>query len=82
MIDHRGVTDSGGRAEERYVIRTLLKLGKSRWPVELTLTNRDQMGFRMLIGRQAVRRRYVVDPSRSFVARRKKRKKAKASGRN
>ena len=75
VIDYRHVTDSGGRAEERYVIRTTLKLGKTLWPVELTLTNRDQMGFRMLIGRQAVRRRYVVDPSRSFVAGKLKKKR-------
>jgi len=71
-IDYRCVTDSGGRREHRYVIRTSLKLGKSRWPVELTLTNRDQMGFRMLIGRQALRRRYLVDTGRSFIARKKK----------
>jgi hypothetical protein len=76
VIDQRRVTDSGGRAEERYVIRTTLQLGKSLWPVELTLTNRDQMGFRLLIGRQAVRRRYLVDPSRSFVTRKRKKKKA------
>ena len=61
VIDHRRVTDSGGRAEMRYVIRTSLKLGTSRWPIELTLTDRDQMGFRMLVGRQALRRRYLVD---------------------
>lgn len=72
VIDHRGVTDSGGRVEQRYVIRTILKLGKTCWPIELTLTNRDQMGFRMLIGRQALRRRYLVDPSRSFLMRKKK----------
>ena len=72
VIDHRNVTDSGGRIEMRYVIRTTLKLGKSRWPVELTLTNRDQMGFRMLIGRQALRRRYLVDPGRSCITRPKK----------
>jgi hypothetical protein len=71
VIDFRHVTDSGGRVEERYVIRTDLKLGKSLWPIELTLTNRDQMGFRMLIGRQALRRRYVIDPSRSFITRKK-----------
>src|SRR4051812_18010912 len=65
VIDYRNVMDSGGRIEERYVIRTCIKLGKSLWPIELTLTNRDQMGFRMLIGRQALRRRYIVDPSRS-----------------
>lgn len=67
VIDHRHVRDSGGRSEERYVVRTMLAIGQSQWPVELTLTNRDQLGFRMLIGRQAVRRRYLVDPSRSFV---------------
>jgi hypothetical protein len=72
VIDHRRVTDSGGRAEMRYVIRTSLKLGASRWPIELTLTNRDQMGFRMLIGRQALRRRYLVDAGRSFLVRNKK----------
>ncbi|MSO73172.1 MAG: ATP-dependent zinc protease [Rhodospirillaceae bacterium] len=75
VIDERVITHSGGRSEHRYVIRTTMKLGKSRWPVELTLTNRDQMGFRMLIGRQALRRRYLVDPGRSFVVRKKKAKK-------
>jgi len=78
VIDHRGVTDSGGRVEQRYVIRTTLKLGKARWPIELTLTNRDQMGFRMLIGRQALRGRYLVDPSRSFLMRKKKKTVAEA----
>lgn len=76
VIDTRVVTDSGGRREERPVIRTQLKMGKSRYPIELTLTNRDQMGFRMLLGRQALRRRYLVDPSRSFVIRKKRRKRA------
>lgn len=78
VIDFRRVTDSGGRTEERYVIRTTLKIGKTQWPVEFTLTNRDQMGFRMLIGRQALRRRYMVDPSRSFIAGKLKKKKKRA----
>jgi hypothetical protein len=50
----------------RPVIRTLVELGGARWPIELTLVGRDEMGFRMLLGRQAVRGRFVVDPSRSF----------------
>jgi hypothetical protein len=75
VIDHRTITDSGGKREERPVIRTVLKIGKSRYPIELTLTDRDQMGFRMLLGRQALRRRYLVDPSRSFVIRRKRKKR-------
>lgn len=72
VIDRRRITDSGGNSQERYVIRTTLKLGKSIWPIELTLSNRDSMGFRLLIGRQAIRRRYLVDPGRSFVVKRKK----------
>jgi hypothetical protein len=72
VIDRRRITDSGGNSQERYVIRTMLKLGKSSWPIELTLSNRDSMGFRLLIGRQAIRRRYLVDPGRSFVVKRKK----------
>ncbi len=66
VVDQRRVTDSGGKSTERYVIRTTLWLGQKRWPTELTLTNRDEMGFRMLLGRQAIRRRCVVDPGRSF----------------
>jgi len=80
VIDQRRITDSGGKAEERYIIRTMLKLGKSSWPVEFSLANRDQMGFRMLIGRQALRRRYLVDPGRSFVVRKKKKKKRATKG--
>jgi hypothetical protein len=77
VIDHRRIMDSGGRSEERYVIRTTLLIGQSQWPVELSLTNRDQLGFRMLIGRQALRRRYLVDPARSFVTKLKRRKAPK-----
>lgn len=72
VIDRRMITDSGGRREERPVIRTVLKIGKSKYPIELTLTDRDHMGFRLLIGRQALRRRYLVDPGRSYVIKKKK----------
>ena len=72
VVDYRGVKDSGGRIEQRYVIRTTLKINTARWPIELTLTNRDQMGFRMLVGREALRGRYLVDASRSFVAKLKR----------
>jgi hypothetical protein len=77
IIDQRRITDSGGNCQERYVIRTTLKLGKSSWPIELTLSNRDSMGFRLLIGRQAIRRRYVVDPGRSFITRKKVKRRLK-----
>ena len=78
VIDQRRITDSGGNGQERYVIRTRLKLGPRSWPIELTLSNRDAMGFRMLIGREAIRRRYVVDPARSFIVK-KRSQKAKAA---
>lgn len=67
VIDKRLVSDSGGHKEERYVILTPLTLGHETWLIELTLTERDTMLFRMLIGRTAIRRRYLVDPGRSFV---------------
>ena len=75
VIDSRHITDTSGRREERPVIRTILKIGRSRYPIELTLTNRDQMGFRLLIGRQALRRRYLVDPGRSFVIKKKRKRR-------
>jgi hypothetical protein len=67
VIDQRLITDSGGNCQNRYVIRTTLKLGKSSWPIELTLSNRDSMGFRMLVGRQAIRSTYMIDPARSYI---------------
>ena len=53
-VDERTVRNSGGGVERRYIIRTLLKLGEKSWPIELALANRDQMGFRMLLGRTAL----------------------------
>lgn len=67
VVDQRPVTDSGGHREERVVIETSLDIGEDRWPIELTLTSRDNMRFRMLLGRTAMRNRLVVDPSRSFL---------------
>lgn len=66
LIDHRTVRNSGGHSELRPVIRTELELGEHRWPIELTLTRRDEMGFRMLLGRQAIRGRFAVDAGGSF----------------
>ena len=66
VIDERTVTSSNGEREQRYVVETGVKLGDQTWPIEMTLTNRDEMGFRMLLGRRAVRRRFVVDPGSSF----------------
>ena len=64
--ESRVVTNSGGSQEHRLVIETQLTMGNQSWPIELTLTNRDQMGFRMLLGRTAIKGRFLVDPGRSF----------------
>jgi len=64
--DIRVVTNSGGSREQRVVIETLLNMGDLSWPFETTLTNRDEMGFRMLLGRTAMKGRFLVDPGKSF----------------
>ncbi|MEO0456793.1 MAG: ATP-dependent zinc protease [Cyanobacteria bacterium P01_A01_bin.114] len=67
LLDIRAVRNSGGQARRRPVIQTTVALGGQQWPIELTLTNRDEMGFRMLLGRQAVRQRFLIDAGKSYL---------------
>ncbi len=67
LLDVRTVRSSNGGLEERYFIRTMARLQGVEWPIELTLTNREDMSFRMLLGREAIRRRFLVDSGRSFL---------------
>ncbi|WP_028114883.1 ATP-dependent zinc protease family protein [Ferrimonas kyonanensis] len=67
IVDWRDVSDSGGHVENRPVILTQLTLGHESWPVEMTVTNRDTMKFRMLIGRTAMRGRLVIDSDSSYL---------------
>ncbi len=66
LIDQRFVANSGGTREKRCVISSSLRMGNSVWPIELTLSNRDELGFRMLIGRTALKGRIIVDPAVSY----------------
>lgn len=66
IIDLRSIRSSSGAAEMRPVIKTRIQLLNRNWSIELTLSNRDEMGFRMLLGRQAFRKKFYVDAGRSF----------------
>ena len=67
VVDRRRVTSSDGQSERRYVIRTLMAVGNLRWPIELTLTSRKSMRFRMLLGRSAMSSHLVIDPAKSYL---------------
>ncbi|REJ70085.1 MAG: ATP-dependent zinc protease [Planctomycetota bacterium] len=77
VLEYRKVKSSGGHQTRRPVILTSVSALGQTWEVELTLVSRDEMGFRMLLGREAIRRRMIVDPGRSFLNGRPKKKKAK-----
>lgn len=67
LVDKRVVKSSSGFREQRYVIQTALEIGNSTWIIEMTLTNRDSMGFRMLLGREAMSGRVLVDPEKQYL---------------
>jgi len=67
LLEMRKVRNSGGIAQLRPVVETVVELGERTWSIELTLTNRDVMGFRMLLGRQAVRNQFLIDPGQSYL---------------
>ena len=66
VVDQRDVTSSNGDREKRYVISTPIRIGDREWEIEVTLTNRDAMSYRMLLGRQAIGGGVLVDPASSF----------------
>lgn len=82
VIDKRPVTSSNGISTIRPVIKTKIKLGKRTFSIELTLVNRDLMGFRLLLGRTAIKNRYLVDSGKSFLKFKKLKKKRRIKNEN
>ena len=78
VLEHRSVRSSSGKAAWRPVIITNIELLGVVWPVELTLARRDEMSFRMLLGREAFRRRFMLDAGKSYFGGKPKRKKRKS----
>ncbi|MGB7342682.1 MAG: ATP-dependent zinc protease [Pirellulaceae bacterium] len=76
--DVRHIRSSSGDTQERFVILTKVQWKNEVWPVELTLADRSEMGFRMLVGREAIRGRMLVNPGKSYFGGRPKRKKRKS----
>ncbi len=67
VFDTRLIKSSNGASQKRYVIQTLLNLGGQEWPIEITLTDRSEMSYRMLFGREGMANRVLVDPSKTFI---------------
>ena len=67
VLDRRRIKDSGGHLEKRYVIQTTAVVGAVTWTIDLTLTNRNPMMFRMLLGRTALENRFLIHPGRSYL---------------
>ncbi len=67
VVDYRWITSSTGHAQRRFIIQTNLKLGEFSSRIQISLANRDEMGFRMLIGRNALKGNVLVDPKHSFL---------------
>lgn len=75
--EYRKIKSSSGHTTERPVIITEIELLGEKWPIELTLANRDEMGFRMLVGREGLRKRLLVDPGKSYYSVKPKKKTKK-----
>lgn len=67
IVDQRYVTNSGGHRELRYIIRTPIRIAEQEWDIEITLASREQMRFGMLLGRNAIAHRVIIDPGASYL---------------
>lgn len=67
VIDRRSIKSSSGQVEKRLIIRTRLSIGGREFPIDLSLANRDSMGFRLLLGRDVLRKKFLINPGASFL---------------
>ncbi len=74
LIGLKRVKSSNGISELRPIVETLIQVGVHRLSIEITLTNRTDMGVPMLLGREALKGRFIVNPARSFILSRRKKK--------
>ncbi len=72
VIEYRSIRSSNGAIEHRPVILTDISVFGLTWPIEITLTNRDEMGFRMLLGRASIKNMFLVNPGKSFLSNEKR----------
>jgi len=69
IVDKRPIKNTGGVAEDRYIVKTILTLGQERWPVEVSLTSRQSMRFPVIIGRTAIREKgFLLNPGKSYLS--------------
>lgn len=74
VIDERAIMSSNGHKEHRYIIQTTLKIGEHHYSIQLSLSNRDPLTFRLLLGREALNKRMIVDPSLVYQQGKKKKR--------
>ncbi|WP_255554792.1 ATP-dependent zinc protease family protein [Sphingomicrobium clamense] len=67
LLEERYITSSNGQRQLRPVVRVPVIVASRTFDIDLTLTNRDEMGFRMLLGREALKKRFLIDPGRSYL---------------
>jgi hypothetical protein len=67
VVDQRKVKNSGGKSIRRYFIATIICIGEQCWEIELSLADRESMGYRMLLGRTAIRGNFLIDPRKSYL---------------
>lgn len=67
LLEQRHIKSSTGHIEHRYVIETMIQVAGRQWPIHMSLTTREMMSFRMLLGREAMRGKIVVNPAKSYL---------------